>query len=83
MVAQISIFGRAIEFLASQPVDEDIINFKATDEEEERVDYLSARKQQGTISADEAEELHNSLLVEYMMGTAKVKAFSRMEKRGK
>ena len=78
MVAQVSIFDRAVELLASQPSDEEIIAFKATAEEEARVDRLSALRAGNAITDDEEEELRNSLLVEYMMGIAKAKAFGRM-----
>jgi len=78
MVAQVSILGRLIDFLSSQPSTEEIIAIKATEEEEKRVDYLSRRKNSGEITPAEKEELYNSLLAEYIMGIAKANAYGRL-----
>ncbi|MFK8163041.1 MAG: hypothetical protein AB8H12_11315 [Lewinella sp.] len=77
MVAEISILGRVISLLSSQPTDEAIIALKAT-EEEERVNYLANLKNEGAISKEEKEELYNALLAEYVIGIAKSNAFARM-----
>lgn len=78
MVAQISTLGRLIDFLSSQPSDEDILSMKATEEEEDRVDHLSALKNEGNISQEEEQELYNALLAEYIMGIAKANAYGRV-----
>lgn len=78
MVAEISILGRVISLLSSQPTDEAIIALKATEEEEERVDYLASLKNEGDISKEEEEELYNALLAEYVIGIAKSNAFARL-----
>lgn len=76
MVAEISILGRVISLLSSQPTDEAIIAIKAT-EEEERVDHLANLKNEGAITN---EELYNALLAEYVIGIAKSNAFARMNR---
>jgi len=78
MVAQISALGRIIDFLSSQPTDEAILSMKANDTEEDRVDQLSALKNEGTISPEEDQELYNALLAEYIMGIAKANAYGRI-----
>ncbi len=80
MVAEQSILGRLIDFLSSQPTDQEIIAIKATEEEEERVDHLAAQKNEGVISKAEDEELYNSLLAEYIMGIAKANAYGRLKR---
>ncbi|WP_020568405.1 hypothetical protein [Neolewinella persica] len=78
MAAEISILGRVISLLSSQPTDEAIIALKATEAEEERVDYLANLKNEGAIIKEEKEELYNALLAEYVIGIAKSNAFARM-----
>lgn len=78
MVAEISILGRVISLLSSQPTDEAIIALKATEAEEERVDHLASLKNEGTITKEEKEELYNAFLAEYVIGIAKSNAFARM-----
>lgn len=78
MVAEISILGRVISLLSSQPTDEAIMAIKATEAEEERVDYLASLKNEGAITKEEKEELYNVLLAEYVIGIAKSNAFARM-----
>lgn len=81
MVAEISILGRIVGLLSNQPTDEAIIALKATEVEEERVDYLASIKNEGTISEEEEEEeLYNALLAEYLIGIAKSNAFARMNR---
>lgn len=81
MVAQVSILGRFIDFLSSQPTDEEILAIKATEEEEGRVDYLSNLDNHGEITDEESKELYNSLLAEYIMGIAKANALGRMKRQ--
>lgn len=78
MVAEISILGRVISLLSSQPTDEAIIALKATEAEEERVDHLASLKNAGTITEEEKEELYNAFLAEYVIGIAKSNAFARV-----
>ena len=78
MVIQLSALGRVIDFLSSQPRDEDILELKATPEEEERVDILSSLKNEGVITQEQRDELHNCLLAEYVMGIAKANACGRL-----
>lgn len=80
MVAQASILGRVIDFLSNQPTDQEIIALRATEEEEERVDYLSGLQNMGEISKEEREELYNSFLAEYILGIAKANALGRAKK---
>ena len=78
MVAQLSALGRVIDFLSSRPDDEDILNLKATPEEEQRIDLLSSLRNEGLISQEQRDELHNCLLAEYVMGIAKANAYGRL-----
>ncbi|MFT5997882.1 MAG: hypothetical protein ACI81P_000327 [Neolewinella sp.] len=81
MAAEISILGRVISLLSSQPTDEAIIALKATEAEEERVDYLANLKNEGAITKEEREELYNALLAEYVIGIVKSNAFARMNNK--
>lgn len=82
MVAQASILGRVIDFISSQPTDQQIIALRATEEEEERVDYLSGLKNTGVITKEQEVELYNSFLAEYILGIAKANALGRAKEGG-
>lgn len=79
MVAQVSILGRFIDFLSSQPTDEEILAVKASMEEEERFEFLSDLDNRGEATDEEEKEFYNAVLAEYIMGIGKANALSRMK----
>jgi len=65
--------------MSQQPSDEDIVNIKATEEEEERLDYLSTRSHENQISPEEQDELNEFLLAQHLMVIAKGYALGRLK----
>ena len=71
MVAELSLLSRMVDFLSTAPAPADIVVVKAKEAEEARMDYLTERKSDGSITPDEADELKECLLAHHMMVIAK------------
>lgn len=81
MVVEVSILGRIVDFLSSAPSDEAIMQIKASGEETQRLEDLTALQQSNTISPEERDELKEALIAEQIMVMAKANAYGRMQNR--
>jgi hypothetical protein len=81
MVVEGSILSRFVEILADSPSPEALLEVRATREEEERLGYLQSRLQEGTLDEELHRELQSFLIAEQMMGLAKAKAYSALNKQ--
>lgn len=80
MVAQLSLLTRIFEFMSRQPTDEEILNIKASSEEEARLEYLASRNLDSEgLSEREQDELKEFLLAQHLMIIAKGHASGRLK----
>ena len=56
-----------LNFLASQPTPEAVSNFRPTPEMQARLRYLLDREQEGSLSIDERQELHEYESIEHLI----------------
>ena len=80
MVAELSILSRIVDFLSRVPSPAEVVSIRATQEEEQRLDYLSEKQRAGTITAAEADELKECLIAQRLMVIAKANALGSMKR---
>lgn len=80
MVAELSILSRIFDFLSRMPSAKEIVALKATQEEEDRFAYLSARSNSGTATEEEEDELEKTLLAQHLMIIAKANALGVLKR---
>lgn len=70
----IDVINKVVKLLASAPSAEAIIEFRPTEEEQSRFDYLIQKKKTEGLSDEEAREADNFLMAEHMIRMAKLYA---------
>lgn len=78
MVADINIFNRFFYFLIDQPSPEEIIAFRATEEESERMAELIEKNREQGLSPEERREVEYFNKVEHLVRIAKARAFGKL-----
>jgi len=80
MAAQSQLLSRVINVLSDFPTPEIVMNLHANENEEVRLEELSAKNEAGTLSFDERIELEHYRVAEHMVRMAKARAYSRLMK---
>ncbi len=62
------------QFLANHPTAEQIIAFHTSSEVAERAYELISREREGSLTAEERQELDNYLIIEHLMELVKLEA---------
>ncbi|MFT5997880.1 MAG: hypothetical protein ACI81P_000325 [Neolewinella sp.] len=81
MVAETTLLGRMIDFMATSPSPQEILNMKATSREEERIDHLAHLSKEGRISSVDQQELDAILMAQHLMIRAKAIAYGRIKSK--
>jgi hypothetical protein len=71
---QASIFSEMAEFISSEPSIEAVAAYQIPSNVQERVDFLLEKNSDGSISAEEKQELEKILVIGDLMNLAKAKA---------
>jgi hypothetical protein len=66
------------DFMTSSPTLEEIANFRLSDESEARLSALLEANRQGTLTAEEAEELAEYGRLEHLMRLMKYRAYEKL-----
>lgn len=74
ITTQHSVFDELAEFIVSSPTLEAVIAYRASPATEARVHELLEKNREGTLSADEREEMQGYLTASHLMTLAKAKA---------
>lgn len=72
------LFDEVLEFLASTPTPQQIIEFHPSDELDTRISHLLEMNRQGTLSTDKAIELEEFSRLEHFMRMLKIKAQQKL-----
>lgn len=75
-----SLLTRMFDVMSQQPSDQEIVDIKATEEEEERLNYLSNRSHDNQLTSEEDDELKELLSAQYLMIIAKGFALGRLKR---
>lgn len=70
------------ELLINGPSPDEVLAFKVSDEDQDRITFLLEKNSSGLISFEEQYELHRFVELEHMITTAKVRAINKMKMRG-
>lgn len=74
------VYNEMVDFISLEIKPERIINFKASESLQRRVDELSSKEKDNTISDIEKTELEQYLFLEHIMVLAKASAYKRLKK---
>jgi hypothetical protein len=72
--SDLPVYMEFIDLIASGTTPEDIVNFRPSQEAQQRLSELLQRNSEGRITTEEAEELEEFMLYERMATLAKAKA---------
>lgn len=67
-------YEEIIDFFAAGTTPRNIVEFRPSDEAQERVDHLLAKSSEGGLSSTERSELDHYLQLEHLMRLAKARA---------
>jgi hypothetical protein len=81
MVAELSLLSRMFDFMSQQPSAEEITQMKTTEEEDDRLDYLSIKSHNNQLSDEESDELKEYLLAQHLMIIAKANALGKLKRQ--
>lgn len=73
-----TLFAEIIDFLASTPTPEDIIDYMPSDVLEQRLKYLLEQNRQDMLTADERKELDEFLRMNHFMNMLKIRARQKL-----
>ena len=74
MNTESTFYIRAINLLASAPAPQDILDFKITQEEDDRMQYLMSVHNNGELSVAELDELQKCVTMNRILSLAKLRA---------
>jgi hypothetical protein len=77
MVSETSVFNEISNFIAGMN-PEKVINFKASDSSQNRLDYLLSKQKTESLSEDEKSELEHYLIINRIVGLAKARALKML-----
>lgn len=80
MVAHLPVFNRLIATLSEATSADEVLALTASPQEEQRMDELGTKHQQGTLTRQEEIELNEFVLAEELIGLAKVYAYRKLSK---
>lgn len=80
MAAQSALLSRVIDVLADFPTPETVMQLRANDAEEVRLEELARRNETGTLTFEEKIELEHYRVAEHMVRMAKARAYHRLMK---
>ena len=78
MVAELNLLERVFMVLADSPRPEEVMALQTTEAENERLEYLQQRRNEGTLSVQELIEIEKYLDAERFVRLAKAKAFAKL-----
>lgn len=74
-------YDEVVDFFASGPTPEEITQFRLSDETIARVRHLLYKNSSGTLTADEAEELDECVLLDRVVGLIRTQVIKRRGKK--
>lgn len=77
MVSETSVFNEISNFIAGMN-PEKVINFKASDSSQNRLDSLLSKQKTESLSEDEKSELEHYLIINRIVGLAKARALKML-----
>jgi hypothetical protein len=77
-IPAISVLDEVMDFLLSAPTPQQIIDFRASEELQERVRYLLEKNQDTVLTAEEQEEMENLSWINHFMIMLKAKAHKKL-----
>ena len=80
MIAEASLMSRVMDCLTDFPSPQEVIAFRASAEEEARIDYLANKHVGEGLTNEELEEYEACILANRMMSLAKIRAQVRLRK---
>jgi hypothetical protein len=69
------VYEEIVDFIASGTTPQSTIDFKLSENTQERLEDLVYLQKQGKLSSDEKQELDNFLVIEHIMRLAKARAY--------
>lgn len=75
-----TLFSEIIDFLASTPTSDDILQFKPSERLERRLSELLERNRTEMLTVDEREELEEFLRMNHFMNMLKIRMRERLQK---
>jgi hypothetical protein len=69
------VYEEIVDFIASGTTPQSTIDFKLSENTQERLEDLVYLQKQGKLSSDEQQELDNFLVIEHIMRLAKARAY--------
>lgn len=81
MIAELKLLDNFFFLLMENPSPQAILDFRASEEDEERILLLTQRKKANILTFDETVEIENYFKAEHLVRIAKAKAFGQL--RGK
>lgn len=75
-----NVLDEVTDFLASQPTDQELLDYRFSDELQERIHYLLDRNGEDELTCCEERELEDFIRANRMMSSLKVK--TRLRQRG-
>ena len=73
-----ALFAEVIDFLASTPTPEQIVDFKPSDKLEQRLTYLLEQNCHDSLAAEERSELDEFLRMNHFMNMLKIRARQKL-----
>lgn len=70
-----------LDYLVEKATPQEILAYKATDDEQQRADELTEKNKSGQLSSDEADELHQMMEVNELVMLLKAKAIASQNSR--
>lgn len=77
---QSDLLSRVIDVLADFPSPETVLTLRTTEAEDSRLETLSLKNEQGTLTYEERIELEHYRVAEHMVRMAKANAYGRLMK---
>lgn len=81
LVAEVDLIDRFFNFLRQNPSPQEMLTMSATEEENERFQFLSEKKANGRITTEEIQELGYFLKAEHLIRMAKIDAYGQIQGR--
>lgn len=78
MVAEMALLDSFIDFLINRPTPEEIMNFKATTHQNERLEFLLQKNREATLTDEEEREIQYSLKANHYVTMAKIRAYGEL-----
>jgi hypothetical protein len=80
-ISRLKAYAEFADFITSEPKLEDVANYHLSDESQATIRALLDANRDGKLSREQAEELDEYERLEYIIQTAKIRAYEKLDSR--